>query len=118
MVEHSQPHLDAVFGALADPTRRQILRQLSKGALTVGDIAEPFQMSLAAVSKHLKVLEKAQLIKRRIEGRQHHVQLNARKLSSALEWLRFYEQFWTERLDALERALGKPHRSSKARSRS
>ncbi|MFN7967388.1 MAG: metalloregulator ArsR/SmtB family transcription factor [Acidobacteriota bacterium] len=116
MVEQQQQQLDAVFGALADPTRRRILRQLSVGALTVGEIAEPFQMSLAAVSKHLKVLEKAQLIKRQIDGRQHHVQLNAKRLSSALEWLRFYEQFWTQRLDALERALGKPQRTTKTRS--
>ncbi len=108
MVEYRTQHLDQVFGALADPTRRRILRQLSAGDMTVSELADPFRMSLAAVSKHLKVLEKAKLIKRRIEGRRHQIQLNAENMSRALEWLRFYEQFWNERLDLLARELGKP----------
>lgn len=77
MFEHLQSRLDVVFGALADPTRPQILRQLAGGDLTVRDIAEPFQSSLAAVSKPLKLRDKAQQIKRRVERRQYHVQLNA-----------------------------------------
>lgn len=109
MVEYRAQHLDQVFGALADPTRRRILRQLSAGDLTVSELAEPFRMSLAAVSKHLKVLEKAKLIKRRIEGRQHQIQLHAQNMSRALEWLRFYEQFWNERLDVLAASLANPN---------
>ncbi len=105
MVERKSDRLNRVFRALADPTRRKILRRLSSGAGTVSGLAEPFHMSLAAVSKHLKVLEKARLVKRRIQGRVHYVRLQPQQLTGALEWLRFYERFWNERLDALTRLL-------------
>ncbi|MFT3924121.1 MAG: metalloregulator ArsR/SmtB family transcription factor [Myxococcales bacterium] len=99
--------LDATFTALADPTRRDILRRLSLGELSVGDLADPYEMSLNAVSKHLKVLEGAQLIRRRVEGRTHHISLRAEPLSDAVTWLEFYRGFWEGRLDALEVLLAK-----------
>lgn len=104
MVEN-QTHLDAVFRALGDPTRRDLLRRLSFGEHTVGELAEPFDMSLAAVSKHIKVLESAGLVNRRVQGRTHVFRLAPDRLAAAMEWLRFYERFWTQRLDALDRAL-------------
>ena len=103
MVEYSNNALDAVFNALADPTRRALITQLSAGEQRVSDLAKPFQMSLAGVSKHIQVLEKAGLIERRIEGRTHYCRLDPRTLENAYEWLAFYQQFWTERLDALEK---------------
>jgi len=104
MVEYnSNPQLDQVFRALADPTRRALLAQLRDGEQRVSDLAEPHDMSLAAVSKHIRTLERAGLVARRIQGRTHHCRLNPAALSNAHEWLSFYEQFWNEKLDALER---------------
>lgn len=104
MVEYnSDPHLDQVFRALADPTRRALLAQLSSGEQRVSDLAEPYEMSLAAVSKHIRTLERAGLVARRVEGRTHHCRLNPAALSDAHEWLSFYQQYWSEKLDALER---------------
>ncbi|MFO1039381.1 MAG: metalloregulator ArsR/SmtB family transcription factor [Geminicoccaceae bacterium] len=105
MVEHSQPGLDAVFHALGDPTRRQMLLDLARGERTVGQLAEPFAMSLAAASKHIKVLEGAGLVRREVRGRTHLCRLDPGPLASAHQWLSFYERFWTDRLDALERLL-------------
>jgi DNA-binding transcriptional ArsR family regulator len=108
MVNQQQVHqvrLDAVFGALSDPTRRAMLATLSKGPSTVGEIAAPFPMSLAAVSKHLKVLENAGLVKRTIAGRVHHCRLDARPLHDGFEWMRHYERWWNQRLDVLEGLL-------------
>jgi DNA-binding transcriptional ArsR family regulator len=108
MVNHQAFHqvrLDAVFGALSDRTRRALLASLSTGPSTVGELAAPFPMSLAAVSKHLKVLENAGLVKRTIEGRVHHCRLDARPLSDGFEWIRHYERWWNERLDVLEGLL-------------
>lgn len=100
-------YLDATFAALADPTRRDILARLAAGDSTVGEIAAPYDMSLNAASKHLMVLEKAGLVTRRIEGRVHHISLNAEPLRTAAEWLDFYRAFWEERLDALEQFLAR-----------
>ena len=105
MVEHHSFHLDSVFHALADATRRRILRELAAGERTVGQLAEPFAMSLAAASKHIKVLENARLIRREVRGRTHVCRLDPAPLASAHEWLDFYERFWTGRLDVLERLL-------------
>jgi DNA-binding transcriptional ArsR family regulator len=99
--------LDATFTALADPTRRDILARLSRGETSVGELAEPYAMSLNAVSKHLKTLEKAQLVTRRVEGRVHHIRLNPAPLRSATEWLEVYRTFWDGRLDALETFLAR-----------
>ena len=105
MVELQPARMDAVFHALGDATRRRMLRDLAAGERTVGQLAEPFAMSLAAASKHVKALEKAGLIRREVRGRTHLCRLEPGPLAGAHEWLGFYERFWTTRLDALERLL-------------
>jgi DNA-binding transcriptional ArsR family regulator len=102
---NSAARLDSVFHALSDSTRRAILRDVSKEEKTVGEVAKPYAMSLAAVSKHLKVLEAAELIARERRGSFQIVRLNARSLRPAEEWLAYYETFWTERIDALQSYL-------------
>jgi DNA-binding transcriptional ArsR family regulator len=104
MVEHPT-NLDAVFHALADPTRRAMLGHLAQRELTVGELAMPFRMSLAGASKHLRVLENAGLVTRTIRGRTHLCRLEAARLAEADAWLRRYERFWSENLDALESLL-------------
>ena len=105
MVEHSAVYLDAVFHALADSTRRAMLHRLAEGEQSVSELAAPFAMSLAGASKHLKVLENAGLVRRRIDGRVHYCRLEAARLAEAEAWLRYYERFWTRRLDTLEALL-------------
>ena len=105
MVELNAPPLDAVFHALGDFTRRRMLRELADGERTVGQLAEPFAISLAAASKHIKALEKAGMIRREVRGRTHVCRLDPGPLASANAWLSFYERFWTARLDALEKLL-------------
>jgi DNA-binding transcriptional ArsR family regulator len=105
MVELLAPQLDSVFHALGDATRRQMLRELASSERTVGQLAEPFAISLAAASKHIKALEDAGLIRREVRGRTHHCHLNPVPLASAHEWLSFYERSWTDRLEVLERLL-------------
>jgi DNA-binding transcriptional ArsR family regulator len=97
--------LDDVFHALADPTRRAMLKSLSRSRRTVGELAEPFSMSLAAASKHIKVLERAGLVRRNVEGRTHVCSLDARPLHAGMEWIRHYEKYWSERLDVLASLL-------------
>jgi len=105
MVEHDSPHLDIVFRALADPTRRGMLASLALGEKSIGELAEPFAMSFAGASKHVKVLEEAGLVRREVHGRTHICRLEPGPLASADQWLRHYERFWTGRLDALEQLL-------------
>jgi DNA-binding transcriptional ArsR family regulator len=105
MVSQRSASLDDVFHALADPTRRAMLRALSSGPRNIRELAEPFSMSFVAASKHVRVLESAGLLRRRVEGRSHFLRLNPRPLASAHAWLEFYEQFWSERLDTLEALL-------------
>lgn len=105
MVELFAPHLDSVFHALGDATRRRMLAELAEGERTVGELAEPFSMSLAAASKHIKVLENSGLISREVRGRTHLCRLEPGPLASAHEWLDFYERFWTDRLSILDRLL-------------
>jgi DNA-binding transcriptional ArsR family regulator len=105
MVEYQTQHLDTVFHALGDGTRRRMLRELSRGERTVGQLAEPFSISLAAASKHIKALEHAGLIRREVKGRTHVCRLEPGPLASAHDWLAFYERFWTGRLVALEQLL-------------
>jgi DNA-binding transcriptional ArsR family regulator len=107
MVEQKIAQLDSVFHALGDATRRRMLRELARNERTVGELAQPFDMSLAAASKHIKALENAGLIQREVLGRTHVCRLNPRPLANAHEWLSFYQQFWTDRLDVLERLLRK-----------
>ncbi|WP_433554891.1 ArsR/SmtB family transcription factor [Pseudonocardia xinjiangensis] len=94
--------LDAVFHALADPTRRAMVRGLAEHEQTVTELAAPHPISLAAASKHIKVLERAGLVRRTVHGRRHVCRLEAAPLAEATHHLRFYEQFWTDRLDALD----------------
>lgn len=105
MVELSEHPLDTIFHALGDQTRRRMLAALSKGELSVGELAEPFAMSLAAASKHIKVLETAGLIRREVNGRTHLCRLEPGPLAGAHQWLSDYEHFWAGRLDVLERLL-------------
>jgi DNA-binding transcriptional ArsR family regulator len=105
MVKSSAARLDTVFHALADPTRRSILRRLARGEGTVGEIAKPYPVSLAAISKHLNVLEAASLIAREKRGSFQVVRLEPRALRDARSWLDFYEKFWTEKLDVLKTML-------------
>jgi len=99
------PALDRTMTALADPTRRAILRRLMKGEARVTDLAKPFAMSLNAVSKHIRVLEGARLVRRRRVWREHRVSFNPGPLESAAAWMAKMKEFWTPRLDALEAAL-------------
>lgn len=105
MVELHAPQLDTVFHALGDATRRRMLRELADGERTVSQLAEPFAISLAAASKHIKVLESAGMIRREVRGRTHMCRLEPGPLAGAHEWLTFYERFWNSRLDVLERLL-------------
>lgn len=104
MVEQQTP-LDPVFHALGDATRRRMLRDLAEGERTVGALAAPFAISLAAASKHIKVLEGAGLIRREVRGRSHVCHLEPGPLARAHAWLGFYEEFWNARLDTLEDLL-------------
>ena len=105
MVELHHAPLDTVFAALADPTRRAMLGRLADGDASVGELAAPHDMSLAAASKHIQVLERAGLIDRTVKGRTHSCRLNPEPLAEVTAWLRHYEKFWQARLDDLERAL-------------
>ena len=97
--------LDDTLVALADPTRRAILLRLSQGEARVTDLAAPFDISLNSVSKHIRILERARLVKRRRAGREHFLSRNPRPLDDAAAWIQQLRQQWIERLDRLERAL-------------
>jgi len=117
MVEQYPDGLDAIFHALADSTRRSMLRRLSEGEHTIGELAAPCRMTFAGASKHVKMLERAGLVHRTVQGRTHVCRLNPESMAEAFEWMRFYERFWPQRLDALERELrkakqNKPRRQS------
>ncbi len=101
-----EQHLDRVFQALADPTRRALLDRLAAGEATVGQLSEPLPLSFAAVSKHLGVLERAGLVTREARGRERVCRIDPAALNDALAWLEFHERFWTGRLDALEALVG------------
>ncbi len=101
----SQAALTATFAALADPSRRQILERLSRGEASVGQLAEPLEMSAPAVTKHLHVLEKAGLLNRRKEGRHHYLQLNPEPIKAVENWIAFYRAFWEGSLDNLAKYL-------------
>lgn len=108
--------LDQVFQALSDPTRRAMLGDLAGGPRTVGELAAPFDISLAGASKHIQVLERAGLLRREVQGRVHTCHLDARPLHAGAEWLRHYERFWNRRLDALEALLRADGAGKSARS--
>jgi DNA-binding transcriptional ArsR family regulator len=102
MVEYQNAQLDAVFHAVADPTRRAILAKLTHADARVTDLAKDFPMSLNAVSKHLRVLEGATLVRRTVVGREHVLTLNAEAMAEAAGWMEHYRRFWEERLAALD----------------
>jgi DNA-binding transcriptional ArsR family regulator len=99
--------LDRTLNALADPTRRAILQHLSAGEARVTEVAKPFKMSLNAVSKHILVLERARLVQRRKEGRDHYLSYRSEPLDAAAAWIEQTRNFWASRLDALENLLRK-----------
>ena len=105
MVNYQAARLDATFGALADPTRRAILARLARGETSVSQLAEPFRMSLPAVSKHLRVLERARLLTRRKDGRVRRCRLSTEPLKNAAEWIAYYRRFWEAQFDALAEYL-------------
>ena len=105
MVFKNSASLDNIFHALADPTRRAMLRSLTAGERSIGQLSAPFSMSFPAASKHVRVLEAAGLVRRRIEGRSHLCRIEASPLAAADDWLRFYEGLWTDQLEALAAVL-------------
>jgi len=102
--------LDRAYGALADPTRRALLRALSGGEARITDLADPLPMSFAAVSRHVAVLEQAGLIRRRVRGREHWLSIEPGGLDGAEEWIREQSAFWAGRADALARRLERRRR--------
>lgn len=107
----AQSRIDETLLALADPTRRAILKRLSAGEARVTELAEPFDISLNAVSKHIRLLERAHLVRRRVEGREHFLSFNFKPLDETIKWLETQHAFWTARLDALEELLKAEDRS-------
>lgn len=110
MVEN---RLDATFHALADPTRRGMLASLALGEKSIGELGEPFHMTFAGASKHVKVLEDAGLVGRRKVGRTHMIRIEAKPLEEAERWLRQWEKFWTVRLDRLEALIERDKQKEK-----
>ena len=104
---NTQPNLDAIFAALADPTRRAILSRLAEGEASVNEIAAPFEMSQPAVSRHLKVLERAGLIERGIDEQRRPARLKAQTMTAAVDWLSEFKAFWGASFDQLDDLLSK-----------
>jgi DNA-binding transcriptional ArsR family regulator len=115
-VPHTE-RLNRVYGAIADPTRRAILDRLGRSETTMGKLAGQFTISFNGVSKHVKVLEQAGLVRRRVRGREHWLRLQPAPLREATRWLEHYREFWDTRLDALERFLVRPEGRSARKSR-
>lgn len=109
-----EQRLDATFHALADPTRRGMLASLALGEKSIGELAEPFRMSFAGASKHVKVLEGAGLVARRKAGRTQLCSLKPAPLAEAEQWLKQWEQYWTLRLDRLEALIAAENREKQA----
>jgi len=105
MVKCSSQNLDRTFAALADPTRRRMLEHLAGGDRCVTDLARPHSMSLPAVSKHLRVLERAGLVRRQRNGRVHRLKLEAKPMQQAQAWIEEYRKFWEESFDRLDEYL-------------
>jgi len=121
MVEYKTPSratqtsagLDAAFSAMADPTRRAILARLALADARVTEIAGDFPVSLNAISKHIKMLERAQLVRRTVQGREHVLSLNAEAMAGAAEWIEYYRQFWENQLASLETFVINRRRAAK-----
>ena len=102
MVNYNQHQLDLAFGALAHPIRRGILARLSTGEASISELAEPFKVSAPAITRHMKILEKAGLLSRKKLGREHRCRLEQKRMKQAQEWIAAHRKFWNEKLDALE----------------
>jgi DNA-binding transcriptional ArsR family regulator len=109
--------LNRVYGAIADPTRRAILGMLGKGQVKVGTLADQFPISFNGVSKHVKVLEQAGLVRRKVRGREHWLRLRPEPLRDASRWLEYYREFWETRLDALEDFLAQDKGETRSKTR-
>jgi DNA-binding transcriptional ArsR family regulator len=105
MVQSKSYDLDLIFHAFSDPTRRAILKKLSRSEKSIVEVAKPFQMSLTAVAKHVKVLEKAKLISRRREGSSSYLKLNDPAMATAEEWISHYRRYWQEQLDSFQKFI-------------
>jgi DNA-binding transcriptional ArsR family regulator len=105
VVDLREGALDRVFGALSDPTRRRLVHRLAQGECSVSELAAPFDMSLPAISKHLAVLERAGLLRRRKDGRTYYCSLQPEMLTGALDWISIYSEFWRQRLHSLAATL-------------
>jgi DNA-binding transcriptional ArsR family regulator len=115
MDEYKSARLDDMFGAMADPTRRAILARLALGDARVTEVAREFPISLNSTSKHVKMLERAGLVRRTILGRDHVLSLNAAPMAEAAEWMAFYRKFWEDRLAALDSFVQKKRKTNKER---
>ncbi|WP_370978450.1 ArsR/SmtB family transcription factor [Agaribacterium sp. ZY112] len=102
MVNYKDEQLTIIFSALSDPTRRAMLKRLGDKEMPVAELAEPFDMTKSAITKHVKVLENAKLLQRSIHGRTHYCKFNPEPLDHASQWMRFYKVFWNKKLDALD----------------
>lgn len=116
-MQASSESLSATFGALADPSRRAILARLGARRMRVTEVAAPFAISLAAVSKHVRMLERARLVTREVVGREHWIAANPAALGAAQAWIERQRRFWTERLDALQALVETPRRGRRSPSR-
>jgi DNA-binding transcriptional ArsR family regulator len=112
MVNYNSTQLDNVFSALSDSTRRAMLSRLAGGEMSVAELARPFTLSKPAITKHLKVLEKAGLMRRQINGRVHICRLAPGSLNQVSQWVAFYEKFWTSKFDALDSYLSTEQQDS------
>ena len=110
MVKYNTEQLNRVFSALSDETRRGIIASLTRESLSAQELAAPYSISLPAISKHLKVLEKADLLQREVQGRQHIFSLNVQTLASASDWLEHHQKFWYQSLAKLDKYLTKKSR--------
>lgn len=117
MGEYKNARLDEVFGAVSDGTRRAILARLAESDARVTDLANAFPISLNSTSKHIRMLERAGLLTRSVQGREHVLSLNAGPMAEAAGWMEFYRQFWSDRLAALEDFVVKKRNSDKRRSK-
>ena len=113
MGEYKDAHLDGIFNALCDPTRRAILARLTDTEARVTDIAGDFPISLNSISKHIRMLERAGLLRRSVVGREHLLSLNAQPLAEAAAWIEHYRRFWENRLAALDEYVTGPRRKKK-----
>jgi DNA-binding transcriptional ArsR family regulator len=110
MVNYYTTAIDRTFSALANPVRRDILARLAQGAASIKELPRPFRMSLPGMLKHIRILEEAGLVQTRKKGRVKTCRLNAAPMLEAAEWLTFYNQYWTSRLDELKEYLEDPHK--------